>query len=319
MTNAPNAGPAAPFQKDLTLTLVVLAAGLGRRYGGLKQIDSFGPHQERILDYSVYDAIRAGFTRVVFVIRREIEPAFRRVFSNRFEHLVDVAFAYQDTQDLPEPFICPSHRKKPWGTAHALWSARQLVSGPFAVINADDFYGPSGYHQLASFLRQNATAKPCFAMIAYALARTLSSAGYVARGICLTDRDGFLSSVTEVPKLRITPSGDCIEGMLPDGSVRSFDPDTLVSLNFWAFTPVFLAQLEYYIQSFLNASVFDPEAECYLPSAVDRLLRNKTASVRVLQSPDKWMGVTYPEDREPVAQGLRDRVDAGAYPSPLWG
>lgn len=300
-----------------SLTLVVLAAGIGRRYGGLKQIDTFGPHAERILDYSIYDALQAGFSRVVFVIRHDIAEAFREVFADRFESRIDVAYAYQEHHLLPPPFQAPAQRAKPWGTAHALWCAREAVPGAFAVVNADDFYGPSGYRLLAEALRRTDPESSQYALVAYALNRTLSAAGDVARGVCAVDPDGLLQQVTEVPRLHALPNGQ-VEGILSDGTRQQYAPDTPVSLNLWGFTRPFFAQLETFLQDFLARTLQDADAEAYLPAAVDAALQSGRATVQVLTSPDRWMGVTYPRDREPVAEGLRALVDQGVYPSPLW-
>ncbi len=303
--------------QDNAPTLVVLAAGMGSRYGGLKQMDPLGPSGETILDYSVFDAARAGFARVVFVIRRDFEEAFR-ARAKQFEKTIAVDFAFQDMADLPQGFTPPEGREKPWGTAHAVRAARGVVNGPFAVINADDFYGADAYCQLARFLRESAGEKGRVALVAFRMDRTLSENGAVSRGVCAVDADGMLASIEE-----------CV-GLVPDGkggaslpaaegrAARGFAGDTPVSMNCWGFGPDFFETLEDEFTAFLKARGGELKSECYLPAVVDAAAAQKKATVRVLRTVGDWFGVTYREDAPGVRAALNKLIDAGQYPSPLF-
>lgn len=294
-------------------TLLVLAAGMGSRYGGLKQIDPVGPHGEAILDYSVYDAMRVGFGRVVFLIRRSIEDAFRASVGSRYQGSLPVEYAFQELEDLPAGFSLPQGREKPWGTTHAVLSAARSLPGPFAVINADDFYGAASYRVLAQHLQ---SGSPDFAMVGFVLRRTLSAYGSVARGICQVDAAGMLQSVVE--HTQITPDGQAASSTQSDGSVQALTGDELVSMNMWGFTPTIFDPLARDFQRFLQSSGSQLKSECYLPNSVNTLVANGAARVRVLSSPDAWFGVTYREDRESVVARIAALVQAGAYPAQLW-
>ncbi len=298
------------------LTLIVLAAGIGSRYGGLKQIDSFGPRGERILDFSLYDARMAGFSKVVFVIRREIEADFREAFGVNVESRMDVDYAFQSLDDLPPPFHPPAGRVKPWGTGHAVLAARRYVPGPFAVINADDFYGPSAYAMVAGFLGDRERPPDTHALVAFELGRTLSDSGSVARGLCRVGEGGMLASVTELTN--IAREDGVIIARSEAGEPLELDPRTPVSMNFWGFGTSLFNLLESGFTEFLREEGSAGKAEFYLPSAVDALLSSGKARVRVLRTPDKWFGVTYVRDRDTVAAGLRARIASGIYPAPLW-
>lgn len=291
---------------------MVLAAGMGSRYGGLKQIDPVGPAGETILDYSVFDALRAGFRRVVFVIRRDIEEAFRASVGARFERRVAVDYAFQQIDDLPAGFAVPEGRTKPWGTAHAILAARHAVREPFAVINADDFYGTEGYRVLAAHLNAG-TAE--HAMVGFTLRNTLSEFGTVARGVCSVSEAGYLTSVVETTG--IEPAGDGARAVSGD-QVQPLTGDEIVSMNMWGFQPAVFAGLEAYFAEFLKARGGDLKAECYLPAAVTAAIDAGAARVRVLRSADAWFGVTYREDRPRVVESLRALTAAGRYPEPLW-
>jgi UTP-glucose-1-phosphate uridylyltransferase len=282
----------------MELTLVVLAAGMGSRYGGLKQLDPVGPAGEIILDYSVNDALKAGFNTVVFVIRREMLDLFRETVGCRYEGRVQVKYAFQELEPLPEGRVAPVGRSKPWGTGHAVLAAAPLVKESFAVINADDYYGPLGFEKLASFLRQ---AKPGeFAMVGYRLENTLSEYGTVSRGICTADEQGFLREIIERPAIARTGEGIVAEASSPV-KLTGAEP---TSMNFWGFTPDLFANLEFHFAEFLEERGDDLKAEFYLPAAISSMIASGEATVRLLHSQDPWFGLTYPEDRPKVVEAL---------------
>jgi hypothetical protein len=289
--------------------LLVLAAGMGSRYGGLKQLDAVGPNGETLLDYSVRDAIRAGFSRVVFLIRRGIETEFREKVGARYDGEIGVDYAFQELDDLPGGFTAPSGRTKPWGTAHAVWCARSVIGEPFAAINADDFYGAETYRATAGFLRAvDAQAKPAtFAMAAFRLGRTLSEHGTVARGICAVETGGLLQSIEELTDIAREVDGRIVS------SGRVLGEETPVSMNFWAFTPAVFALLENELRNFLSREAGSEKAECYLPGAVAGMIGAGVAQVKVLPTACDWFGVTYREDRERVVQSIAALVKAGEY------
>ena len=300
-------------------TLVVLAAGIGSRYGGLKQIDPVGPDGEAVLDYSVFDARRAGFGKVVFVIRRDIEEAFRAGLGRRFENRMEVRYAFQHLDMLPASYSVPPGRQKPWGTGHAVLCAATAVSGPFAVINADDFYGEESYRVLAEFL-VNPPPSPdrdLFAMVGYQLSRTLSDHGTVARGLCATDSSDFLFSVEELTAIEKLPEG--ARHRQADGTYRVLSGKEIVSLNCWGFTPALFRHLGRLFGEFLERNAGNPKAEFFLPAAVNQLIEEGCARVKVLPTPGSWFGVTYREDRPVVIENIRALVRRGAYPERLWG
>lgn len=307
-------------------TLVVLAAGMGSRYGGLKQVDPVGPSGEAILDYSVFDAIRGGFGKVVFVIRRDFEAAFREKVGKKYEGLVAVDYCYQDLNDLPTPYTLPEGRTKPWGTAHATRAARHAVKEPFAVINADDFYGRDAMAKLGGALSQScviggsrpATAddgKLHFFMVGYRLDLTLSANGSVARGICDISPDGRLKGVTEMTKL--VRAGDVAENREDEANPVRVPLDARVSMNCWGFTPQLFAELEMRFAKFLAARGTEPKSEWYIPFVVDELIREGRADCRVLPTDSSWFGVTYREDKPFVMSAIRKLVEAGEYPANL--
>ena len=301
----------------MPLTLVILAAGIGSRYGGLKQIEPVGPSGEIVVDYSVFDALRAGFDRVVFVIRRDIEADFNAAIGSRLGRRARVDYVFQASNDLPPGFTFPADRKKPWGTGQAILACRDAVREPFAAINADDFYGRESFQALAGFLKGVAVHETRYAMVGFVLRHTLSEHGHVARGICRMDDAGFLVSVTETT--RIEKSGAGARFAAGDGQWQSLSGDELVSMNMWGFTPALFSPLAAQFRDFLSAAGKDPKAEFYIPTAVDRMIREKAATVRVLPTPEKWFGVTYPADKPGVVAGIRELVAAGAYPERLWG
>ena len=301
------------------LSLVVLAAGLGSRFDGLKQLEPVGPNDEVILDYSVYDALQAGVEHVVFVIRKELEEAFHSTLGRRFERHVAVEYAFQSLDAVPPGCQVPRGRRKPWGTGHAILTARELVRWPFIVINADDFYGRDSYGVLADHLRNAATQasdrEPC-SMVGFRLGNTLSEHGTVARGLCQTNGAMELESVVEITNIRKTEAGAAYNGA--DGEVVSLKGEELVSMNMWGFFPSFFLLLEERFRAFMHRQGHSETTEMYIPVAVDELIQAGRASTRVLTTEGAWFGVTYREDKPLVVHAIRELVDAGTYPSPLW-
>jgi len=294
--------------------LVVLAAGMGRRYGGLKQIDPVGPGGETLLEYSIFDAVRAGFGEVIFVIRRDIEDVFVAGVGAKYADIdgVSVRYAFQELGDLPDGFDLPAGREKPWGTAHATLAARDLIHGPFAVINADDFYGARAFEMLAAHL---SAPSDDYAMVGFLLRDTLSTHGSVTRGVCRTDGD-FLQKIDEISS--IVPDGDGAAYTDESGESCRLSGDATVSMNFWGFPETIVPRLEEGLARFLEQSLDDPEAEYLLPDVVDDLIAGGRARVRVLPGGGPWFGVTYKQDREVVIRSIRELVDRGDYPDRLW-
>lgn len=282
---------------------------MGSRYGGLKQIDAVGPSGETILDFSVYDASRAGFGQIVFVIRRDIEDAFRQSIGARFEQRVPVKYVFQEIDDLPPGFTVPAGRTKPWGTTQAVLAAAEVIHEPFAVINADDFYGQESFQSLSRHLQTESSG---YAMIGFILRNTLSEFGSVARGISAVDENGYLASVVEVTGIE-RDSGE----IKAAGGIR-LSGDEIVSMNMWGFTPRVFDQLRAYFESFLEANSLDQRAECYLPNAVNSLIHSGESRVRVLPTSEAWFGVTYREDRPRVVESIGRLVSSGVYPKRLW-
>jgi NDP-sugar pyrophosphorylase family protein len=297
-------------------TLLVLAAGMGSRYGGLKQMDPMGPHGETVLDYSVFDAIRSGFGRVVFIIREDFAEAFKQGIGARFADKIQVDYAFQKLTDLPAEFSLPEGREKPWGTAHAVRAARDLVNEPFAVINADDFYGRDAYRQAAEFLIKQANNPSAMAMVGYPLENTLSDHGTVNRGICKLDASGALAEVEEYVNIGRENDGH-VRGVGLNGERRVIPTGSPVSMNFWAFNPAFFAQLEEAFVKFLQESGAQPKSECYIPTVVDQLIRDGKARCAVLQTSSSWFGVTYPDDKPFVVKSIQRAIAAGEYPEKL--
>jgi UTP-glucose-1-phosphate uridylyltransferase len=297
-------------------TLVVLAAGMGSRYGGLKQIDPVGPSGETVLDYAVFDAVRAGFSRVVFVIRRDFEVLFREKIGARYAGRVAVDYVYQSLDALPPGFAAPAGREKPWGTGHAVWCARDAIAEGFAVINADDFYGADSFAQLAAFLdgamraySGNPSARPArFAMVGFKLANTLSEHGTVARGVSRSDANGVLTSIVEQTGIAASDVGPG----------RTYSGSEIVSMNCWGFTPALFGGLEAQFREFLATRGLEPKGEFYLPAAVSAMIARGEAMVQVLPTESTWFGVTYREDKPRVEAAIRELVRAGRYPEKLW-
>jgi len=302
----------------MTPELLVMAAGAGSRFGGLKQLVPVGPDGETLTDYAVYDAFRAGIRRAVFVVRRETEREFHETLGRRYERLLEISYAHQELDDLPAGAPVPPGRTKPWGTGHAVLAARRQIRGPFLAINADDWYGAEGFAKLATFLSGPAPTRPAsWALVAYRLARTLSEHGAVARGVCEAAPDGRLRAVTEHTGIRRGPGG--LLGTGPGGAVRHFTGDEAVSLNLWGFTLALFDELDAGFPAFLRERGTDPAAEFYLPAAVDAALRAGRAEVSLLPTEEEWFGVTYREDLPRARAAVAAHVAAGLYPRPLWG
>ena len=299
-------------------TLLVLAAGMGSRYGGLKQMDPMGPNGETVLDYSVYDAIRAGFGRVVFIIREDFAEAFKAGVGARFADRIQVDYAFQKLDDLPDGFSVPEGRTKPWGTAHAVRAARHLVKESFAVINADDFYGSDAYVRAAAFLSspRSENDKAHYAMIGYPLVNTLSDHGDVNRGICARNESGLLSSVEEYVQIEREADG-VVRGTSLDGSRREVCEVSPVSMNFWAFTHCFFDHLESEFTTFIKNFGTIEKSENYIPTVVDALIRSCKADCSVLDTTSHWFGVTYPNDKQHVVASILKLIESGEYPADL--
>jgi len=296
-----------------------MAAGVGSRYGGLKQIDPVGPSGEIVIDYSIYDAKRAGFGKVVFVIRKDIDADFREAIGDRISKQIPVAYAYQELSKVPEWFSVPATRKKPWGTTQAVLMADGLVNEPFAVINADDYYGVASYRVLADHLNQAGDKDGVgdYAMVGFILRNTLSDFGTVARGVCKVDADGMLAGVDELSA--IERDGGGAKYIDAAGVPRKLTGEEPVSMNFWGFTPSIFGHCRGVFDEFLRDHGGEEKSETFIPRTVDRLIREKRAHVRVLTSPDAWFGVTYKEDKPFVVESIRKLVAAGVYPERLWG
>ena len=296
-------------------TLVVLAAGMGSRYGGLKQVDPVGPSGEAILDYSVFDAIRGGFGKVVFIIRKDFEAEFKEKVGKKYEGHIAVDYCYQDLADLPAPFVVPEGRTKPWGTAHATRAARNVVHEPFAVINADDFYGRDAMAKLGAYLSSVDPSSLHLCMVGYRLDLTLSENGSVARGICNVTADGRLAGVTEMTKL--VKAGDVAENREDEANPVKVPLDARVSMNCWGFTPKLFEELEARFAKFLAARGTEMKSEWYIPFVVDELIKEGKADCRVLPTDSSWFGVTYRDDKPHVMAEIKKLVDAGEYPANL--
>ena len=304
-----------------------MAAGMGSRFGGLKQITPVTDKGEIILDFSLYDAMMAGFDKAIFIIKKENEAAFRDLLSERAGKYMDIQYVFQELTDLPEGYSVPSGREKPWGTAHAVLSARKAVDGPMAVINADDYYGPGAFQSIYGFLENAADdGKYHYCMVGYRIENTLTENGYVSRGVCETSQDGNLSSITERTKIRWSDGLDGIEsGKIvyteDDGATwNELAKGTIVSMNFWGFTPSMMKEMENGFPAFLDKAMAENplKGEYFLPGVVDRLISENKADVRVLSSMVRWYGVTYKEDLDAVKAALQSMKDKGEYPDVLW-
>lgn len=297
-------------------TLLILAAGMGSRYGGLKQLDGVGPNGETIMDYSVFDAIRAGFGKIVFVIRKDFEQDFKEKIIRKYINHIPVETVFQSMDALPEGFTCPPERVKPWGTNHAVLMGKEVIKEPFAVINADDFYGRDGFAVLGKALMNMEGTKNQYCMVGYRIGNTLSESGTVARGVCETDAEGYLTDVVERTEVMR------IEGKVSykdeKGEWVTTGDNTPVSMNMWGFTPDYFNYSEKMFADFLNANRGNLKAEYFIPLVVNNLIKSKTATVKVHDTTSRWFGVTYASDKQGVIEKIRALVDAGEYPEKLW-
>jgi UTP-glucose-1-phosphate uridylyltransferase len=295
-------------------TLVLLAAGMGSRYGGLKQLDEVGPNGEAIIDYSLYDAIRAGFGKVVFIIRKDFADEFKSRFDKKLEGKIDVEYVFQELDDIPSPYSIPEGRQKPWGTGHAIRSARNAVNSPFAAINADDFYGFEAYNVMSDFLKNEANDST-YSMVGYKLSNTLSDNGSVSRGLCITDKNNNLNDIDELTKISKETTGIVYE---KNGHIEHLQGNETVSMNFWGFHPSLFEHLEKGFKDFLEKEGNELKSEFFIPMHVDDLIKAKKVKVKVLTSDAQWFGVTYKEDKPDVINNIKKLIAEGKYPEKLW-
>ena len=307
------------MEENMNTTLIIMAAGIGSRFGtGIKQLAKMAPNGEIIMDFSIYDAKEAGFTKVVFVIRKAIEKEFKEVIGNRLSKVMPVEYVYQELEDLPEGYHVPEGRVKPWGTGQAILACKDVVKEPFVIINADDYYGKEAFSKLHEFLLSGNTDadKINLAMAGFSLKNTLSENGAVTRGVCVADEDGYLKEVVETTGIQ------CVDGKIQCDNAKVskwITPDTMVSMNMWAGYPDFLRYIDEGFSRFLDTLGENPEKKEYLlPNIVAELLEKKLASVKVLNTPDRWIGITYKEDIEPAQEGFRQMIESGLYPENLW-
>ena len=298
-------------------TLFVLAAGMGSRHGGLKQLDGVGPNGETIMDYSIFDAIRGGFGKIVFVIRKDFEEDFRKKIISKYENHIPVEVVFQSIDKLPEGFTCPAERVKPWGTNHAVLMGKEVIREPFAVINADDFYGRDSFAVIGKFLSELPEgAKNTYCMVGFRVGNTLSESGTVARGICSTDENRHLTTVVE--RTEIMRINGVVSYKDENGEWVGIEDNTPVSMNMWGFTPDYFNYSEEYFIDFLKENIDKPKAEYYIPLMVNKLINDGTATVEVLDTTSRWFGVTYAADRQGVVDKLQALADSGEYPSKLF-
>lgn len=296
-------------------TLLILAAGMGSRYGGLKQIDPFGPAGETILEYSVYDAIRAGFGKVVFVIRQSFADEFKARFDAKLRGKIEVEYVYQELQKLPEGYVCPAEREKPWGTGHAILMAKDAIHEPFAAINADDFYGAEAFRVMADFFSRE-VSEQTYSMVGYLIKNTLSENGTVSRGLCKTDDAGNLVEITE--RHQIARYGQNIAFVDENGQQVDVAENMPASMNFWGFHPSLFVHLENQFKTFLDARMNELKSEFYIPSVVFELIQTGQVNTKVLEADSPWFGVTYTNDRPYVTEQIQKLTAAGVYPNKLW-
>jgi UTP-glucose-1-phosphate uridylyltransferase len=299
-------------------TLLILAAGMGSRYGGLKQVDPVGPHGEAIIDYSIFDAIRAGFGKVVFVIRESFADAFRESFENKLMGRIQTEYVFQELRSfVPDDITIHPERQKPWGTGHAVLVARDVIGEPFTVINADDFYGPGSYQLTHDYLlRDRPDAKNNYCMVGYHLAKTLSEHGYVSRGVCETDAEGFLKTVVE--RTHIEKTDHSIITQIDDQHSMELTGNEVVSMNIWGFMPTYFDHLQSYFSKFIRENAHNPKGEFYIPFVVNDLIEKGRIRLKVLESKDLWFGVTYKEDKADAVAQINHLIQEGVYPEKLW-
>jgi len=299
-------------------TLLILAAGIGSRYGGLKQLDQIGPAGETIVDYSIYDAIQAGFGKVIFIIKESIEQDFKEAFVEKLQDKVKIDYVFQEVWNVPEGILVPDERQKPWGTGHAVLMADGKINGPFAVINSDDFYGRDAYRALAAHYQDwTAERENDYCMVGYHVTNTLSEFGAVSRGVCLPDEHSYLVDVVE--RTHIERLGDKIAYVNEANLEVAIPGNTIVSMNCWGFTPSFFSYLKKGFAIFIRQNSENSKAEFFIPSMVNELIRNGHATVKILDCREKWFGMTYKEDRDVVVRSIRELIKKGIYPEKLWG
>lgn len=297
-------------------TLLILAAGIGSRYGGLKQLDRIGPSGETIVDYSIYDALQAGFGKVVFIIKEAIEKDFREAFFEKLKDHVPIDYVMQEIWKVPAGIEVPDSRQKPWGTGHAVLMAAGAIDGPFAVINSDDFYGRGAYQALSEYYRDWSPARGNdYCMVGYKVANTLSDFGAVSRGVCRADANGLLVDVVERTHIERGQNGI---RFIDHGAEHPIADDTIVSMNFWGFTPSFFGHLQRGFDGFIRQNVNEPKSEYYIPTEVNHLIKSNLTTVRVLSCTEKWFGMTYRDDRDVVVNSIRALIKNGTYPENLW-
>lgn len=304
------------MKKKDRISLVVLAAGMGSRYGGLKQMDSFGPNGETIIDYSLYDAQRAGFDHVVFIIREYFSEAFKEAFEPKMKGRMETDYVFQELNNIPHPFQIPAERDRPWGTGHAIWVAHDVIDGPFAVINADDYYGPESYVTLYNFLKEKRDQEE-YSVVGYKLDNTLSEHGAVNRGVCQVDDAGYLQHITECKQI-IRDEEGVISYPGEDGQVQLLNSNDPVSMNMWGFYPSYFTFFENQFDDFLKSSGSELKSEYYIPTLIDHLIISGERQTKVLHCDAEWFGVTYREDKEFVTARLNELLREGVYPMNLW-
>ena len=298
-------------------TLLIIAAGMGSRYGGLKQIDPVGPNGEIIIDYSMYDAIAAGFEKIVFVIRHYFEDAFREKIGSKFDGIAETAYAYQELESCLDGFALPSDREKPWGTSHAILVAKDVIDEPFAVINADDYYGPNSFRTIKQYLSDNTRNRDSqYCMVGYKLENTLSECGTVARGVCECDDQMFLKGIVERTNIEKSNKGATHKDQM--GEEHFLRGEQMVSMNLWGFGPSIFGLLEKQFKDFLKESGRDNKAECFIPTVIDNLIKEKQIRVKVLTTQDSWFGITYKQDMLAARECVRKLIEQGVYPERLW-
>ncbi len=294
-------------------SLLILAAGMGSRYGGLKQMDEFGPNGETIIDYSIYDALEAGFDRLVFIIREHFKEDFKKVFGARYKDKAEIVYVPQELHDLPGNYKVPESREKPWGTGHAVWVARDVINGPFAVINGDDYYGKNAFKDLITFFDED---EKNYAVMGYYLKNTLSDHGVVNRGVCYADNSGNLQEVIECTKIK--RHEDNIIRYPSEGGEKTLEEDTLVSMNLWGFRSSYFDIAEKVFSEFLDKRRQEEKSELYIPDVIDYMIKNNILDVKVLETDSEWFGVTYKDDKPSVMEKIKALINEGAYPHDLW-
>jgi len=299
-------------------TLLILAAGMGSRYGGLKQVDPVGPNGEAIIDYSIYDAIRAGYGKVVFVIRESFADEFKETFEPKLKDKIETAYAFQELKSMvPKGIQIHPERVKPWGTGHAVLVAKDVVNESFVVINADDYYGPTAYQMIPDYLNSvSYPSIPNYCMVGYGLKKTLSEHGFVSRGVCQTNSDGFLETVVE--RTHIEKTDGKILSQLSEDNFMELTGEEVVSMNIWGFAPSYFEYLEKYFHDFIQENANNPKGEFYIPYVVNDLIEEGEVNLKVLQSQDNWIGVTYKEDKDLAVQNIKQLIEKGVYPEKLW-